>query len=260
MRAILTYHSIDDSGSVVSVHPERFREHLTLLAERRVPVVSLGELVASGAESGVALTFDDGFVNFADVAWPLLCEYAMPATVFVATDWVGRENAWDPQDARIPRLPLMGWTTLGDLAREGLDVQSHTCSHPHLEALGERELRRELIESRTAIAERLGHDVHGVAYPYGGYDARVASAAQAAGYAYAVTTELRPLGEADASPFALPRLDAFYLAKPGVMEMWGTPALGRYVTLRRAARRARATLAGLRRAPSTGARGEDHHA
>jgi hypothetical protein len=47
---------------------------------------------------------------------------------------------------------------------------------------------------------------------------------------------------------ALPRLDAFYLAKPGVMEMWGKPSLRRYVTFRRAARHARAALAGMRRA------------
>lgn len=247
MKAILTYHSIDTSGSAVSVHPKRFRQHLCLLVDRQVPVLPLDDLLAADVERGVALTFDDGFANFAELAWPALREHGMPATVFVATDWVGRENAWDPHDARIPRLPLMEWSTLARLVREGLDVQSHTCSHFHLDVLGEEVLRRELVESRMTIADRLGREVRGLAYPYGTYDARVAAEAQAVGYAYAVTTELRLLEEPRTSPFALPRIDAFYLAKPGVMELWGTPALRRYLTLRRAARRARARWAEIRR-------------
>ena len=247
MKAILTYHSIDDSGSVVSVHPDRFREHLDLLVARRVPMLSVRELVASRSGVGVALTFDDGFVSFADVVWPLLRARRLPATVFVATDWVGLENAWDPADTRIPRLPLMDWATLGELEREGLDVQSHTRSHSRLSTLTDQDLERELVESRATLAERLGREVEGMAYPFGDYDARVVAATRRAAYEYAVTTELRPLEDETASPWELPRLDAFYLARPGVMEMWGTTALRRYVTMRRAARRVRSALAGLGR-------------
>lgn len=261
MRAIITYHSIDASGSVVSVHRDRFREHLDVFVERRVPVLSIAELLASKERSAVAITFDDGFVNFAEDAWPALRERGLGATLFVATEWVGRDNAWDPSDTRIPRLPLMGWDTLAELVGEGLHVGSHTRTHPRLTALGDADLVRELTDSRAELAERLGVDAGGLAYPFGDYDARVAGAARAAGYGYAVTTELRPLDEASIETghreagrpdaMALPRLDAFYLARPGVMEMWGTPSLQRYVTFRRAARRARSALTALGRRRAT---------
>ncbi|MEX2048843.1 MAG: polysaccharide deacetylase family protein [Gemmatimonadota bacterium] len=242
MKAILTYHSIDSSGSVVSVAPGRFREHMDLLVERRVPVLPLAELLSPSCVSGIALTFDDGFANFEAAAWPILRERGFPASVFVATDWVGRDNAWDPSDDRVPKLPLMGWPELVALAGEGLEIGSHTRSHPRLPALSDAELARELSESRAIVAERIGREPAALAYPYGEYDARVAMAAEVAGYTCALTTELLALDDTRAARFAVPRVDAYYLAKTGVMEMWGTGAFRRYLTFRRAARRARATL------------------
>jgi peptidoglycan/xylan/chitin deacetylase (PgdA/CDA1 family) len=249
MKAILTYHSIDPSGSVISLSPERFREHMDLLVGRRVPVLRVRDLLAPQCAAGVALTFDDGFENFATIVWPILRDRNLPASVYVATDWVGRDNAWDPADARIPRMSLMDWPTLADLAREGLEVGSHTRSHPRLPSLSDADLDRELGEARETITARLGREVMGLAYPYGDYDARVATATQRAGYEYALTTELQLLSDESAPCLALPRIDAFYLAKPGVMEMWGTPALRRYLVFRRAARRARATLSRMARRP-----------
>lgn len=247
MKAVVTYHSIDDSGSVVSVHPEGFRAHVRLLTDRGIPVVPLIQLLSPECERGVAITFDDGFENLADVAWPLLRDHGIPATVFVATDWVGRENAWDPSDTTIPRLPLLDWTTLGVLAEEGLDVASHSRSHPRLSLLGADQLAEELEGSRAAIRSELGTAPRAVAYPYGDCDARVVAATRSAGYSWGLTTELSPLTAAN-DPLMLPRLDAYYLAKPGVMERWGSPGFRRYLLFRRAARRLRASI---RRARST---------
>ena len=241
MKAIVTYHSIDDSGSVVSVHPERFRMHVEHLAERGIPVLSLREVLSPDCEAGVAITFDDGFANLASVAWPILRSHGFSATAFVATDWVGRDNGWDPDDARIPRLPLLGWSELAGLAQEGLTIASHSRSHPRLTELDARARAEELEESAATIEARLGERPLALAYPYGDYDSPVKRAAEAAGYRWAVTTDLAPLG-GDQDPLALPRLDAFYLAKPGIMERWGTSGFLRYMMFRRAARTLRASL------------------
>jgi peptidoglycan/xylan/chitin deacetylase (PgdA/CDA1 family) len=242
MRAILTYHSIDPSGSVVSVHPDRFRRHMEILSDSRVPVVSIAELVDPVRETGVAITFDDGFENLATVAWPLLREHGFSATVFIASSWVGRDNGWDPDDARIPRLPLMDWSTLAALAREGLRLGSHSRSHPRLTTLADAALVDELEGSRAAIREETDIDPRVFAYPYGDHDERVDRAVGAAGYTHAVTSELRLLEPTDEPGLTLPRLDAYYLAKPGVMERWGTGSFRRYVMFRHAARRVRARL------------------
>ncbi|HET9947658.1 MAG TPA: polysaccharide deacetylase family protein, partial [Longimicrobiales bacterium] len=193
---------------------------------------------------GVAITFDDGFENLAGVGWPLLRERGFPATVFVATDWAGRRNDWDAGDARIPSLPLVGWDVLRELADEGLAVGSHSCAHVRLTPLDDARLADELALSREAIQREIGAAPRAFAYPYGDHDERVARAVRAAGYACAVTTELRALDGREGARFALPRLDGWYLAKPGVMEAWGSAAFRGYVLFRHAARRIRRSLAG----------------
>src|SRR5690606_37701023 len=60
MRAILTYHSIDESGSPISVSREAFRAHVRWLASGAVKVRPLAELVdARDGGDAVAITFDD---------------------------------------------------------------------------------------------------------------------------------------------------------------------------------------------------------
>jgi peptidoglycan/xylan/chitin deacetylase (PgdA/CDA1 family) len=241
MKAILTYHSIDDSGSVVSVGRERFRQHIDILARSGVPVVGLSELLDPDRKTGVALTFDDAFENFATEAWPLLRERRWPVTLFVATEWVGKHNAWDPSDTRVPRLPLLGWPALRTLAGEGVEIGSHTHTHPRMPVLAESRLAIEVTGSRDAIASEIGKVPSSFAYPYGDHDARSAAAVQRAGYTCAVTTDLR-LFRPSEPPFALPRLDAYYLAKPGVMERWGTRGFQRDISLRGALRSMRLLL------------------
>jgi len=109
MRAILTYHSIDSSGSPISVSPSAFRAHVRWLASGAVRVLPLDELVSAGDdEDAVAITFDDGFENFATEAAALLAQHGLPSTVFVVPEHVDGTNAWGGSDAPgIPTLPLM---------------------------------------------------------------------------------------------------------------------------------------------------------
>jgi peptidoglycan/xylan/chitin deacetylase (PgdA/CDA1 family) len=84
MKAIFTYHSIDRSGSPVSIAPEVFRGHLDWLASRNTPVVPLTELMALPDDAeAIALTFDDALASVAAEAAPMLVDYGFPATVFV---------------------------------------------------------------------------------------------------------------------------------------------------------------------------------
>ena len=94
MRAILTYHSIDPSGSPISIDQPTFARHVAWLASGAARVVDVGELLTlSDQDDAVAITFDDGFANLRDQAWPLLREHDWPATVFVVSDLAGTTNA-----------------------------------------------------------------------------------------------------------------------------------------------------------------------
>lgn len=243
MRAILTYHSIDGSGSPISVGRDTFRRHAEWLASGAVRLCGVRELMEGPAdEPAVAVTFDDAFVNFREEAWPLLRERGIPVTLFVATDHAGRTNAWPdaaPASA-IPTLPLLDWDELAALAAQGATIGSHTRSHRDLRRLDDATLAEEMAGAATDIRERTGARPEVLAYPYGFADARVAASARAV-YAFACTDEFRTLRPGD-SPWRLPRLDAYYFQKPGLLERWGSPRLAAYLGLRRLGRRARRVL------------------
>jgi peptidoglycan/xylan/chitin deacetylase (PgdA/CDA1 family) len=242
MRAILTYHSIDDSGSVISIDRATFRRHVEWLAGSGIEMVGL-DRVLQGGPSGdaVAITFDDGFTNFATEAWPVLRDHGMIATLFVPTDHAGETNVWeDPKRSVIPRLPLLEWAAIAELAEAGVEIGSHSRTHPDLRRLSEGRRADEVIASADRIAAETGRRPTSFAYPYGRVDDRVRNLV-ATCYRVAVTTELRWVAPDD-DPHRLPRLDGYYLRRPGRLERLGTPSLERYLTVRRGLRAARALV------------------
>ncbi len=232
MRAILTYHSVDDSDSVISISEREFADHVRFLSSGRVRVMPLSELLESpDTADAVALTFDDGFANFATAAWPLLRDAGLPATVYVVSEHVGGTNLWGGRpEPGIPRLSLMDWDALARLAEEGLELGGHGGSHCSLEGLAAAALRAEVEAATQRIREETGQEAWSFAYPYGDHDDAAASAV-GQHYGAACTTRLATLsGRPD--PLRLPRLDAFYLRRPGALDRYGTPAFARFVRRR----------------------------
>ena len=237
MRAILTYHSIDRSGSVISVEPEAFRRHIEWMVGHGVGVVDLEQLLQlDGSVNAIALTFDDGFANFAEHAWPVLKEHGLPATLFVATAHAGGTNAWEA-GGPLPVLPLLDWTALARLAEEGLALGSHSVTHADLCRIEAAQLADEVVRSAERIDSETGRSPTAFAYPYGSVDDRVAVAV-ADHYRSAVTTEFAIPGR-DTERSRIPRLDAWYFREQGRLEQFGTPGFERFVNLRRGLRRIR---------------------
>ena len=240
MRAILTWHSIDASGSPISVAPALFRRQVDWLRSGRARVVTIDELLGLPAhEDAVALTFDDGFANFAIEAAPLLLHNALPATVFVVTDRVGQDNRWRGSSEGVPSLPLMDWETLGRLRQQGVSMGAHTRTHPRLTD-AKTDLVGELRGSAEVLERELGERPVGFAYPYGAFNPRVATAA-AGVFRWACTTEFRPMSSA-CDPLVLPRLDAWYFRDQRVFEAWGTARFRAWAWARYHGRAARTVL------------------
>lgn len=236
MRAILTYHAVDASGSPISIDEAAFRRHVAWLASGAVRVCPLAEMLALPADGdAVALTFDDGLRSFAERAWPVLRDHGLPSTVFVVTDHVGGTNAWGGRRAPgIPTLPLMGWATLGRLAEAGVELGAHSRTHQDLRRASPTQLQDELGGSADHILRETGRRPSSFAYPHGSVDS-AAAAASSRVYARACTTALRALAPRE-DPHRLPRLDAYYLRAPGRLEGWASPAFRRYLRVRAAGR------------------------
>ncbi len=242
MRGILTYHSVDNSGSPISIGEHSLRSHLKWLASREVQVVPLEWIHKVPADKdAVAITFDDGFQNFADVAWPLFKHLDLPVTLFVATQRVGTNNEWDGKPAAgIPTLPLMKWETLKKLVDHGLALGSHSRTHAHLEKLDDAKLADEIRGSADDLERETGVRPKSFCYPFGTLDERAVKLARDH-YEVAVTTELAVLSSAP-DLHRLPRLDVFYYRRIGRIESWGSAKFRRHLALRKFARSLRGAL------------------
>lgn len=248
MRAIFMYHSIDRTGSPISVDPRVFRQQMEFLAAGRPRVVPLADAAKSDApDETIALTFDDAFANFEEFAAPVMADLGLPATVFVVTGHVGGNNAWGnatstlASGGSIPILPLMTWDALQRVQRRGIELGGHTRSHSRLPSLPDQALADEIDASADRLERELGMRPAAFAYPYGALDHRVVNAVRRT-YRRACTTELRTLDRAE-DAVRLPRLDAYYFRAPGQLEQWGSSAFQRRIWLRAQARRVRRFVA-----------------
>jgi peptidoglycan/xylan/chitin deacetylase (PgdA/CDA1 family) len=242
MRAILTYHSVDASGSPISIGEHELRAHIKFFASRSVQVVPLEWLhKVPDDRHALAITFDDGFQNFADVAWPQLKHQDLPVTLFVPTGRLGGTNDWGGTKKKVPTMPLMSWETVTKLVEKGLSLGSHSATHPHLEKLDDAGIEREIAGSAAEIEKRTGVKPKALCYPFGTFDDRCVAAAKQH-YEVAVTTEFAPLSPTP-DLHRLPRLDAFYW-RGGGLERWGSGGFARKVRLHAFARRIRSAVGG----------------
>lgn len=239
MRAILTFHGVDRSGSLLSVAPEELRGIVRGVREAGHEILPLRELLAApDRPRAVALSFDDGFRSVAEAGLAVLREEGAPATLFLTTGYVGRDNGWPSQPAWVPRVPMLAWDQVEKLASGGFAIESHTVSHPDLTALSDDAVAEEIGGARAEIERRLGGSPPGFAYPYGALDARVARLA-AQQCTWAVTTELRALDGRESDPHRLPRLDGYYLRAARVHRRFASPLFRGWLGARALLRRLR---------------------
>lgn len=209
---LIGWHRVDGHRTDgLSTGVDDFRSHLDLLEEIGAAVLPLDAAVA-GLRVGtlppraVALTFDDGYASVVDTAWPILKERGLPATLFVVTaGLVGPMRfRWDAAEPDPARLRLATADELADAAGQGLDLGSHTVTHPWLPTLDPLMLEHELGESRSRLGDLLGRPVTSLAYPTGGWSPVVRDAAERAGYTIGVTVD-RGLNTARTHPLELRR-------------------------------------------------------
>lgn len=211
VTSILMYHSVSGRGGATAIAPSVFAMQMRVLAESGVPVLTLDEwLVARGAGSlparSVVITFDDGFQDFADAAWPVMKPLGFRPIVYLPTGFVGREEGW--RGIADPPRTLMGWDRVIGLAGEGVLFGSHTVSHPDLNALPPEAQMAELTVARRAMEAKLRVPVRHFAPPYGLAAPEVRR--RIAGlHATSVGTRLGEAGPGD-DLHDLPRIEMFY--------------------------------------------------
>ena len=189
---VLFYHRVSDDRDELAVSPREFRRQMDYLATesyRVVDVVQAAALLDEGrpCRRTVGLSFDDGFLDVAEQALPVLAERGFRATVFVAPAVV---DGWAKFGWYRSQPPLLGWDEIVQLDGEGtLGFEAHTLTHPNLLALRDAAAWEEIVGSKASLEARLGRPVLAFSYPSGLFGFRERGLVAAAGFRVAVSCE-----------------------------------------------------------------------
>ncbi len=214
---ILMYHMVretdDPKEKRYCCHPKAFKRQMAYLKRAKYQVIGLDDLIDSIMNStalpqkSIAITFDDGFADNYDNAFPILKEYGFPATMFVVSRLAGRTNEW-MQEEGFPARKLLGWKELKDMSENGITIGSHTTTHASLTDMDTESARHEIINSKSDLEEALGKPVHFFAYPYGLFNEQLEKLVAEAGYLGACSTR-SGFNSEHANPFALRRIEVY---------------------------------------------------
>lgn len=207
---VLTYHSLDESGSWTSISPELFKKQMAYLIRNDYHCISLRgwiETVISRRQCPprtFVLTFDDGYKDNYEIALPILKAHKFTATVFVVTGQIGMSAVWEKKEG-IPDLPMMSVEDIREMSKSGIDIQPHSHNHPSLPKLEEAGIKEEILCSKGTIEAITKKEADLFCYPYGHYDNRVISLLKNQGFKGAVTIDFGR-DDAGADPFRLKRI------------------------------------------------------
>lgn len=214
---ILMYHMICEPETPQEARyacpPERFRQHMQSIRDKGFTPVSLaqaGRAINTGEtlpEKAIVITLDDGFEDNYRHAFPIMSEFDIPATIFLATDYLAGENSWMQGDG-FPNRAMLNWTQIKEMAKHGIDFGAHTASHPRLATLTKAEVVAELSESKLKIEDQLSTPCEHFAYPYGNFGEKTPGLVKAAGFTLACSTR-SGFNNETRDPFVLHRLEVY---------------------------------------------------
>lgn len=195
---ILMYHRVSPEPAQESrllrpyrVDPARFEEQLAYLRDAGYESTTLQEWrMAVGSHSPLAgrkvlLTFDDGYLDFHEHAWPLLARYGFFASVFLVAAEIGGTSRWDR--ALGPCQPLLGRREIHELQEAGVGFGAHGYRHRPMTGMAPEDAVRDALRAREILSEELSTPVAALAYPYGAADALTAHLTGACGYTLGLT-------------------------------------------------------------------------
>ena len=189
---ILVYHHVVPGGGspVLYVTPGGFEQQLQFFQSNGYQSISFADLAdcleygAPLPERPVILSFDDGWENQYQHAFPLLQKYGFTGTFYVVSGYIDHQN-------------FMTTEQLKTMMAAGMVIGGHSHTHPALAGAGSARLHDEVASSKAWLEDRLGVAIDSFAYPYGSYSAATVAAVKAAGYRTARTVDTSTQARAD---------------------------------------------------------------
>jgi peptidoglycan/xylan/chitin deacetylase (PgdA/CDA1 family) len=181
---ILMYHYVrtidkeaDLLGYNLSIDPDTFGQQLKWLKNNDYKTLTTKNIIDDNVyKKSVIMIFDDGYHDFYTEAFPHLKEYNYTATVAIIVDQINTNG-------------YLSENEIEELESYGIEIISHTMSHPDLTKLDDQSIKNELENSKSYLENKFKGRVNALVYPYGKFDDNVIKKAREAGYVLGITTE-----------------------------------------------------------------------
>jgi len=193
---ILCYHCVKDemNSYLRPTTVADFDRQMQYLSTRYCPM-SLERMVqcltsrVTLPSKAVAVTFDDGYQDNHTNAYPVLRKHRIPATVFLATNFIGTGEipAWEEGHYTGKKALMLSWEQVREMSDGGIAFGSHTLSHPFLTRIPRKQCQWEVCRSKEMIEQQIGKPVTMFAYPSGDFNSRTREVVREAGYRAAVS-------------------------------------------------------------------------
>lgn len=200
---VLMYHRIVGTESLsysypqLCTHANEFRNHLSILERLGFTPITFEDyrLFQEGAlnlpKKPIIITFDDGYLDTYENAFPLLQEFGMKAVIFVLGDRQIKENTWD-KPSGLPLAPLVNEQQILEMHSAGIEIGSHSMTHAKLPSLPRDQAWDEVSRSRMLLEILLNAPVRTFAFPYGLVDNTTKTMLSDAGYTIGCATYTGP--------------------------------------------------------------------
>ena len=200
-------------ASGMNMPPAKFEQLLQYLVKKRAIFCFVSELDQYEGQSNVfALSFDDGFQDNYQYAFPLLKKYNAKATIYLATQIEGIEKL---NTAQIQEMSASGLIEFG----------AHTQHHVNLLKLSDEEAFAEMQASKKDVEVLVGKCLS-FAYPFGRFNDKHQQMAKKIGFKNAVSTRKKVEAYTETNQFNIPRVSTH--GAMNALQMRIALAKGRY--------------------------------
>lgn len=171
LSVILNYHSVQPQNAY-STKPQDFLRQMEYLAGE-FNIISLPEFYRARGdkrdlpEKLAVVTFDDGYEDNYEYAFPILNKFGIKATIFTTTGFINDEIDITKDHIAYRGLKPLSWKQIKEMSNSGISFGAHTHTHPILTEISLESAEKEIIQSRNVLKERLGDSIELFAYPLG---------------------------------------------------------------------------------------------
>lgn len=218
VKVIMYHHFDENTSNAITLTPETLHEQLDALIKAGFETITDEDFLKFKQNPSYKLpnkplliTIDDGYTSNYEIAYPILKEKGLRATIYVITSYRGETPGF---------IPHFDWDKAREMYESGvINIESHThdlhykvpTTFREVSAIlykkpGESKtdyrarIKEDLVTSKKLIEENLGKKSITISYPYGSYNKEVAKIAKEAGYKLQVTLRT-DRNRRDGSPF-----------------------------------------------------------